>query len=139
MRIYIEKKKLNMKYKILKSNSGIVNPIDRIQARFSEEGGLARQALQPCPPLTPKFDPPSNKQPNKSFCSFSRLDNVGVRSLLMFAHRELKIAPFKWLLSLWERGREREKEGENESENACNVYVRVRFLLAGTQQANKVD
>lgn len=54
MRIYIEKKKkkLDMKYKVLKSSSGIVNPFD--QARFFR--GRAETRVGPVAP--PEIDFP---------------------------------------------------------------------------------
>jgi len=65
-----------MKYKILKSSSGIVNPIDRIQARFSGMVGESvapnvRQTLQSYPPPTPELNsPPTNSQLIKAFVLF---------------------------------------------------------------------
>lgn len=77
------KKKLNMKYKVLKSSSGIVNPFD--QAWFS--GGEGRNARRLC--RTPGNRIPFwTRQPNRSFCSFTRSDNVDVRSLLIFCEIE---------------------------------------------------
>lgn len=61
--IYIEKKTGHMKYKVLKSSSGIVNPFDRIQARFFGVRNVAPQLLHP-----PRF---LFENQLKSFCSFS--------------------------------------------------------------------
>lgn len=55
MRIYIEKKKLDMKYKVLKSSSGIVNPFDQ-SVIFR---GWAEMRVDSVAP--PEIDPPSNQ------------------------------------------------------------------------------
>jgi len=122
-----------MKYKILKSSSGIVNPIDP-SAIFRDGGRIARnvrQMLQSYSPPTPELNSPPNQQPNKSFRSFPRTDNVDVRSLLMFARGEIRVTPSEWWLVLWERERERERERKREWErkrawNVCTLRPACR-------------
>jgi len=90
--------------------------------------------LQPYPPPTPELNSPPNQQPNKSFCSFPRTDNVDVRSLLMFARGEIKVTPSEWLLRLWER------EGERVRAEKRVKRVHIDACLSGfDRRVNRIE
>lgn len=105
-----------MKYKVLKSSSGIVNPFDRIQARFFGVRNVAPQLLHP-----PRF---LFENQLKSFCSFSQSNNMDMRFHIYASRNKDSYKLSTRIVTFLE-------EGENESGNAWNTHVMVMFAKNG--------